>query len=49
MTWRRIGARRRPFGVAGVIPKFADGSAMRRFADLDDMTDLAEGIRKQET
>jgi hypothetical protein len=27
----------------------ADGSAVRRFADLDDMADLAECIRKQET
>jgi hypothetical protein len=48
-TWRRIGARRQPFRVAGVIPKLADGSAVRRFADLDDMADLAECIRKQET
>jgi hypothetical protein len=33
----------------GVASEFADGSAMRRFADLDDIRDLAEGIRKQET
>jgi hypothetical protein len=41
-----------PFGADSartrVASEFANGSAMRRFADLDDMTDLAEDIRKQE-
>jgi hypothetical protein len=33
----------------GDFKRLDDGSPLQRFADLDDMADLAECIRKQET